>query len=75
MRNGVTCPVGLCDTDECVSPNLSLVVGGFNKSRGSWYYVGDSVGKGVGTKGNTGPWSKPADSAWEPSAVVGSRDC
>lgn len=32
------------------------------------------MGKGARLKGNTGPWSKPADSAWEPSAIVGSRD-
>lgn len=30
---GLTYPSGLCDTDKCVSPNLSLVVGGFNKLR------------------------------------------
>lgn len=48
----VTYPLGLCDTDNCVGHNLSPVVGDFNKSQGSCYYVGDSVGEGARPKGN-----------------------
>lgn len=44
--------MGLCDTDDCVSHNPSPVLGGFNKSQGSWYYVGDSVGEAARPKGN-----------------------
>lgn len=76
MRNGVVCPVGLCDKEGCVCPNPGLVVGGFNESCGMWCCVGGSVGKGARPEGETlGPWSKSAGSAWEPSATVGARGC